>query len=184
MQRAIVVDHVVVMEEEHDHPGRVAVALRLVEEQLLVVTVAGGAPVDHLDPAARAAQRRLEDLRHGLGQRHRVPLDEGVTEGQDPRGAAWRVVAALGVPQPAPVDRHLDRVLAPPIDDARPRRLAPAEDRVVLDVAADLGRLLAPTLAAPKQAHRHLEREEGEQGRGEDEEERSETLTDGLRHLG
>src|SRR5438067_1073054 len=49
----VVLDDVVVMEEEDDYPGRVALAFGLVEEKLLVVAVAGRASVDHLRRAAR-----------------------------------------------------------------------------------------------------------------------------------
>ena len=178
----IVVHDVVVMEEEHHDAWLVAVALRLVEEQLLVGAVTGRATVDHLRRAAGADQGGFEDLGRGLGQGHRVALHEGVAEGEDARSARRRLITALGVSQPVTVDRHLDGVLAAAIDDPRARDLAPTEDRVVLGVVEDLDRLLAPTLTTPQETRRHFEDEEREQGRGEDEEDRRETLTDGLRH--
>ena len=51
-------------------------------------------------------------------------------------------------------------------------------------VAADLGRLLAGNLSAAQDAHRRFENEQREERRSEDEEQRSEALPEGLRHLG
>jgi hypothetical protein len=48
----------------------------------------------------------------------------------------------------------------------------------------DLSCLLAPTFTATRDAHGRFEDQQHEEGRGEDEQERSEVLPEGLRHLG
>ena len=152
LRRAEVVDrrvpqHVVVVREEQDDLRRVADALVEIEEVLLVGAVGVGPPVQDFDRAGRSAQRPFQHLGDGLVQVDGVSLDEGIAEGEDPVGAGRGRMPALGVPQAVAVDRHLGGVLAAVVADARAGFLAPAQPRVVLDVARGLVLFLA---AAPR----------------------------------